>query len=487
MYSKFTRNSFFRKYEAERKSRNKIPKEEMKLFKQYKEEHHPFDPKSLKYNKYPDEPLSEFDNYDKKEMQSPAFVKVKYNPLQNNLIGEIYYYIAVDLKGPFNIKGFKGESYFMCFIDAKASMQSELYMIPNKRADTTSKQLSHYLETVIIPNRKNLDITYQFSIFHSDNGSEFMSHYKQTCKNYNLRQTFSVVDTPEQNSVVERYWRTLMGPLLAFMFSAKLDKRLWPFCASFVNDLLNKIRIITYKGQVTTTYQVITKSKANLSNLRTWGCECFALDTRKYDPRHFTEKAFKGYLMGYVRTSDSCLIFEPLNEEVILTNHIKFNEIVHGIRDVNNISIVNLNFQSVKPNDPSDKFYSEPFSYWNSDDDEDLDDDKLSELSIFKPENGTNIGNNNANHGRSKASKRTRDIMELQQVNLNDFIPAFQANLIEDVIMEPGLTNGPTITLGSLNYEKDYKDPNQDQYQNEIPQKPLTKKELIIFIIILIT
>jgi hypothetical protein len=31
---------------------------------------------------------------------------------------------------------------------------------------------------------------------------------------------------------------------------------------------------------------------------------------------------------------------------------------------------------------------------------------------------------------------------------------------------------------------KDYKDPNQDQYQNEIPQKPLTKKELINQIII---
>jgi hypothetical protein len=29
-----------------------------------------------------------------------------------------------------------------------------------------------------------------------------------------------------------------------------------------------------------------------------------------------------------------------------------------------------------------------------------------------------------------------------------------------------------------------YKDPNQDQYQNEIPQKPLTKKELINQIII---
>lgn len=45
----------------------------------------------------------------------------------------------------------------------------------------------------------------------------------------------------------------------------------------------------------------------------------------------------------------------------------------------------------------------------------------------------------------------------------------------------------PQVDKNSYIYNKffkDYKDPNQDQYQNEIPQKPLTKKELINQIII---
>jgi hypothetical protein len=400
MYSKFTRNSFFKKYEVERRVRFKIAKEDQKAFKDMKKKL-PMSTDPLKFNKYPDMPLSEFDIYDKNDMvvEDPKdlkFGKVKYNPLQNNLTGDIYAVIGVDLKGPFNIEGFNGERYFMVLIDMKASMQAELYMIPDKKASSTSKKLTEYIQSILIPNRKALNIEYQFSIFHSDNGSEFMKDYARVCKIFNLKQTFTVSHTPEQNGVVERYWRSLMGPMLAMMFSAKLDKRLWPYCASYVNEfILNKLRIITYKGKVTTTFTVITSEKPNVEHLRTWGCEVFALDTRKYDPRHFTEKSFKGYLVGYDSLSKSALVFDPLNDEIIMTSHIKYAEIVHGIRDVNNISIVNLNFQSIKANQYNkleDKFYTEPFSYWDEEDDTDQQNEE--DFSTFVPENGTSIGNN---------------------------------------------------------------------------------------------
>jgi len=451
MYSKFTRNSFFKKYEVERRTRFKIAKKDQKAFNDMKKRL-PLSSDSLKFNKYPDKPLSEFDSYDKNDMiiedpKESDFVKIKYNPLQNNLVGDIYAVIAVDLKGPFNIEGFNGERYFMVLIDIKASMQAELYMIPDKNSSSTSKKLTEYVQSVLIPNRKALDIEYQFSIFHSDNGSEFMKDYARVCKHFNLRQTFTVSHTPEQNAVVERYWRSLMGPMLAMMFSAKLDKRLWPYCASYVNEfILNKLRIITYKGKVTTTYNVITSEKPNIEHLKTWGCEVFALDTRKYDPRHFTEKAFKGYLVGYDSLSKSALVFDPLNDEIIMTNHIKYAEIVHGIRDVNNISIVNLNFQAIKANQYNkleDKFYTEPFSYWDEEDDTDLQNEE--DFSTFVPENGTSIGNNHVIS--QKLSKRTRDRYEEGQVNAIDAVNDLMSGF-------------PTITLGSLNYEENYKDPN---------------------------
>ena len=134
MYSKFTRNSFFKKYEVERRVRYKIAKAEAKKFKTLKHKE-PYNTQAEKYGKYPDEPLSEFEEYSKSDMNAEdcdtdsKFVKVKNNPLQNNLIGDLYGYIAVDLKGPFNIPGFNGEKYLMAFIDAKASMQTELYYI----------------------------------------------------------------------------------------------------------------------------------------------------------------------------------------------------------------------------------------------------------------------------------------------------------------------------------------------------------------------
>ena len=329
MYSKFTRNTFFKKYQVERSERYKITRREMKEFNSIKDSK-PFSTQPEKFYKYPDEPLPAFDSYSKHDisMESenniPEFIKVKFNPLQNNLTGELYKTISVDIKGPFNISGFSGERYLIAFIDCKASMQSELYFLESKSAPASAKALESYIETVILPNCKTMEIHFEFSIMHSDNGSEFQKDFKTVCKRHNLKQTFSVANTPEQNSVVERYWRSLMGPVLAFLFSSKLNKKLWPFCCSFVNEvILNKLRIITYKGNVTTTYQVINNHKPNIGYLRTWGCEVFALDERKYDPRHFTEKSFKGYFVGYDRDSKSILVYDPLNDEIIHTVHLK--------------------------------------------------------------------------------------------------------------------------------------------------------------------
>ena len=472
MYSKFTRNAFFKKYEEERRERYKIAKRDQKEFMKLKKTL-PYSGNPLKYNKYPDEPLSPFDNYNKDDMiveeeaeVIPKFVKVKYNPLQNNLVGEIYGFISVDLKGPFNIAGFNGERYLMAFLDSKASMQAELYMIPDKKQETTSLKLEKYLQTIIIPNRKSLNIVYQFSIFHSDNGSEFQKAYAKVCNKHNVKQSFTTVRTPELNGVVERYWRSIMGPMMAMMFSSKMDKRLWPYCASHVNDIiLNQLRIITYKGKVTTTFQVITSQKPNLERLRTWGCEVFALDTRKYDPRHFTEKSFKGYFMGFDRASKAALIFDPHNDEIISTNHIQYNEILHGIRDVNNVSVVNLNFQSINANmnnEVKDKFYSEDLHYWEDDEEKDY----QQEYAMFTPENGTEIGNNHIDKAHSKKlSKRTRDHYEIGQVNNID--------QVEEIINEL-----PTITLGSVNYEEGYKDPNDNPVDSDLANEFFNKMYL---------
>jgi len=73
---------------------------------------------------------------------------------------------------------------------------------------------------------------------HSDNGSEFQKEFAAMCKKYNITQSFTVPETPEQNSVVERYWRSLLAPSLAMLFSSKLDKRLFPYAFSFVNDII---------------------------------------------------------------------------------------------------------------------------------------------------------------------------------------------------------------------------------------------------------
>jgi hypothetical protein len=147
----------------------------------------PFSTNSEKFQKYPDQPNSEFEEYSKDEIEivdtESKFIKTKYNGLQNNLVGEIYQHISVDLKGPFNIPGFHNERYLLAFIDSKASMQAELYFVQDKKPTNTAEKLEDYMQNVVIPNRKNLKIELQFSIMHSDNGNEFQSAYKKYASN----------------------------------------------------------------------------------------------------------------------------------------------------------------------------------------------------------------------------------------------------------------------------------------------------------------
>jgi hypothetical protein len=94
MYAKFTRNSFFKKFVHEKRERYKIAKKDQKAFNDMKDKL-PFSSASTKYNKYPDEPISEFcDTYSREddmeiEDVKSKFIKTKHNGLQNNLVGNL--------------------------------------------------------------------------------------------------------------------------------------------------------------------------------------------------------------------------------------------------------------------------------------------------------------------------------------------------------------------------------------------------------------
>jgi hypothetical protein len=252
-----------------------------------------------------------------------------------------------------------------------------------------------------------------------------------------------------------------MGYGMAFMFAASINKRLWPYALSFANYLcINRLRIITYRGKVTTPYEVINKKKPSISFIRTWGCEAYGIDDRGYDKRNFTEKSYKGHFVGYDRHANAVLIYEPLNDEIIHTCHVRYNEIVSGIRDVNNITVCNLNW-SKQP-------HPEPFSYFEEDDTGNF------EQVIFNPENS--IGDQHLDIiEKPKIRRHTKSHVENNRIYSDS--PS-QVNSLENrdggddsdydsIHTEESMNRlgGGFITLGTLDYEPNY---TQEHFHNTI-------------------
>lgn len=144
-------------------------------------------------------------------------------------------------------------------------------------------------------------VTAQFStyikIFQSDDGTEFTSHDMKNYLTSNgiLHQT-SCVNTPQQNGIVERKNRDLLGKTRAIMLQMNVPKHFWSYGVLTATYLINRLpsRVLDFQCPL----EVLQVQKPNISHLKVFGCTCFvhlyANHRDKLDP-HAAKCIFLGY------------------------------------------------------------------------------------------------------------------------------------------------------------------------------------------------
>ena len=158
----------------------------------------------------------------------------------------------------------------------------------------------------------------------TDNGGEYSSNAsKRFCRAFNVKQEFSVPNTPQQNGVEERYNTVITEMTRCLLAQAKLPKMFWVRAMSTAVRAHNLCPISSNEKRLSPTAMHYGQP-SKLSYLRVFGCLRYYLDIgnrRKLDPR-----GKKSEFIIYDEESKAYLLMNLETRQVVLARSVTFNE-----------------------------------------------------------------------------------------------------------------------------------------------------------------
>ena len=221
--------------------------------------------------------------------------------------------VAWDIKGPISPATLGGARYLLmgtCVVSSKRFV----YLLKTK--DETAE---HILKAAL--EIQGLGGT--LKIVKSDNGGEFVSDEfrKELLANRITYETTSP-HSPHQNGIAERSNRSQCELAVACMLHAISDPNLWGWAIKSVAYITDRMPTRA-TDMMTSAHYMIHGVPADLSRLRTWGCDAFIHLPRNKQPS-FGPRAVKGTFVGYDPHSLAYVV--KVNKSFYRSGHVKFNE-----------------------------------------------------------------------------------------------------------------------------------------------------------------
>ena len=220
-----------------------------------------------------------------------------------------------DVWDPAPVKSSNDFQYYVLFVDAYSKF-TWLYLLKHK---------SDVLEVfkffkAFVENQLNSKI----KILKSDNGGEYTSNaFKHFCASHGITHQFSCPHTPQQNGVAERKHRHIVECALTLLSHSQLSPIFWSYAVSTEVHLINRLPTPTLHNS--TPWEVLFKSKLDLTYLRTFGCICFPL-LKSYNAHKLLPHTSLCIFLGYPAHSKGYICQDPVTSQVYISRHVRFNE-----------------------------------------------------------------------------------------------------------------------------------------------------------------
>lgn len=178
---------------------------------------------------------------------------------------------------------------------------------------------------------------YKISILKTDRGGEFTStEFSQYLLDHGITREMGPPESPQQNSVVERFNRTLAERLRSQLFHANLPPKLWGEVALATSYSLNLCPSKSidypcpeYSWQKQALH--ISNPKIPYDRLRAIGCLAYTIP-----PGHqhkLQSRSVRTVLVGYEKNSNAFRLWDPKSNRVVISNDVIFNENHFPLRD----------------------------------------------------------------------------------------------------------------------------------------------------------
>jgi len=238
--------------------------------------------------------------------------------------------VSTDSCGPYTVpsllSNYVGNQNFM-LMDSKKVFT---YGYVNKDAETTTKNLKHLLDVEL----KKLDI--QITRYHSDGAGELSGkEITNMLEERGITKTISTPYSAQENSYIERHFRTEVEATIAMMMYARfLPKSLWFLAKECYTYVYNRLPTQTAKGNIS-PHEHITGVTPELSRLRIFGSKCWINIPLSKRQKDFKTRALTGYFVGYSDMhSGAYKAWIPEFNRIIISGDVKFDEeIPQGIID----------------------------------------------------------------------------------------------------------------------------------------------------------
>uniref|UniRef100_A0ABD2WR87 Retrovirus-related Pol polyprotein from transposon TNT 1-94 n=1 Tax=Trichogramma kaykai TaxID=54128 RepID=A0ABD2WR87_9HYME len=220
--------------------------------------------------------------------------------------------VHTDVCGPFKTLGFRGEKYFVSFIDDYSKL-ARVYCIKTK--DEVLECLIEYVNTCENAIEKKV------KVIRCDNGTEYIN--KKVFK-FAREKGIKINNCPpyahELNGTAERFNRTIMNNARCLLAEAGVHKRFWPEIVCAATYLKN--RTLANTVEIKTPFELFFNKKPNVEHLKLYGSKVFVRTPEQSRETKFDKKAEMGVLLGYSEVGYRVL----LHNKIVVSRNVEIIE-----------------------------------------------------------------------------------------------------------------------------------------------------------------